>query len=135
MSTRTPSSKPGNGTLKSSGVSVWPTDTIERTILEQDIHVVDIHINKELDLLIVVLSTSDVLRVPLSTYTKLKKARAGELQNWQLIGNGYGVHWPDLDEHLSLKGFLRDAMMSEFLHQWRVLARVRTIREKARVAR
>jgi hypothetical protein len=99
-------------------VNIWPTDAIERTILERDIRIADIHTNKALDLLVVVLNTRDVLRVPLSAYARLAKASEKKLGKWRLLGNGYGVHWPELDEHLSLKGFLRDAMMSEFLHQW-----------------
>ena len=118
MSTKAHSSKPGKGTSPRSEVNVWPSDTIERTILEQDIRIADIHPNKELNLLVIVLNTRDVVRVPLSAYERLAKAGTKALSNWQLLGEGYGVHWPDLDEHLSLKGFLRDAMMSEFLHQW-----------------
>lgn len=118
MSTKAHSSKLGKSTSSRPEVNVWPTDTIERTILEQDIRIADMHPNKDLDLLLIVLNTRDVVRVPLSTYSLLTKASGKALENWELLGNGYGVHWPDLDEHLSLKGFLRDAMMSEFLHQW-----------------
>lgn len=118
MSTKARSSKPGKSTSAKTEVNIWPTDAIERTILERDIRIADIHPNKSLDLLVVVLNTRDVLRVPLSAYARLAKASGKKLGNWQLLGNGYGVHWPELDEHLSLKGFIRDAMMSEFLHQW-----------------
>lgn len=132
MSTKAHSSKPGKGTSDRSEVNVWPTDTIERTILEQDIRIAEILPNKELDLLVIVLNTRDVVRVPLSAYATLAKAGAKSLANWQLLGEGYGVHWPDLDEHLSLKGFLRDAMMSEFLHQWGRPKPTRTKRVKVR---
>lgn len=132
MSTRAHSSKPGKGTSRRSEVNVWPSDTIERTILEQDIRIAEIHPNKELDLLLIVLTTRDVLRLPLSAYSALTKATTKALENWQLLGEGYGIHWPDLDEHLSLKGFLRDAMMSEFLHQWDRPKPVRTKRVKVR---
>jgi hypothetical protein len=124
--------KPGKSTSDRSEINVWPSDTIERTILEQDIRIADIHPNKELDLLVIVLNTRDVVRVPLSAYARLAKAGPKALANWQLLGDGYGVYWPDLDEHLSLKGFLRDAMMSEFLHQW---ARPRISRSKRRKVR
>ena len=29
-----------------------------------------------------------------------------ERDNWELIGTGQGIHWPDLDEDLSIEGFL-----------------------------
>jgi len=32
----------------------------------------------------------------------------GQLKNYELISNGTGIHWPDIDEDLSLKGFLQD---------------------------
>jgi hypothetical protein len=133
MSTKAHSLKPGKSTSDRSEVNVWPSDTIERAILERDIRIADIHPNKELDLLVIVLNTRDVVRVPLSAYVRLAKAGTKALANWQLLGEGYGVHWPDLDEHLSLKGFLRDAMMSEFLHQWARPGIARTKRTKVRV--
>ena len=132
MSTRTRSSQAGTPTSVRSEVNVWPTDAIERTIIEQDIRVVDVHFNKALDLMMIVLNTRDVLRVPLSTYPALAKATEAQRGKWKMLGNGYGVHWPGIDEHLSLKGFLRDSMMSEFLHQWSVKGKVASIRRKSR---
>ena len=130
MSTRTSSSRLGNGTSANAEVNVWPTDAIERTIIANDIRVVDLHINKALDLLMVVLNTRDVLRIPLSTYPSLSKASATALVNWRTISTGYGVHWPVLDEHLSLKSFMRDAMMSEFMDQWKRPVKRSSVRKK-----
>lgn len=31
----------------------------------------------------------------------------GELENYELIGDGEGIHWPDIDEDLSVAGLLR----------------------------
>ncbi|MDQ3842652.1 MAG: DUF2442 domain-containing protein [Bacteroidota bacterium] len=45
--------------------------------------------------------------MPLSYYKVLKNAHAAVLQHYQLIANGAGIHWPELDEDLSLKGFLK----------------------------
>ena len=42
----------------------------------------------------------------------LKNASVKCLKNFRLVGSGVGIHWPDLDEDLSLKGFLK-----EFLSQ------------------
>ncbi|MEM7108865.1 MAG: DUF2442 domain-containing protein [Bacteroidota bacterium] len=40
----------------------------------------------------------------------LKKATQSQLNDYRLIGKGVGVHWPQLDEDLSLKGFLREEL-------------------------
>jgi hypothetical protein len=32
--------------------------------------------------------------------------------NWRIAGGGYGIHWPDLDEDLSIEGLLRGAQSS-----------------------
>jgi hypothetical protein len=29
-----------------------------------------------------------------------------ERQNWQLLGDGYAIEWPDLDEHIGIEGLL-----------------------------
>jgi hypothetical protein len=44
----------------------------------------------------------------ISSYKALKNADKSAFSNYELIGNGIGVHWPSLDEDLSLKGFLQD---------------------------
>lgn len=49
------------------------------------------------------------ITVPLAWYPKLLEAAPEELQNWRIAGAGYGIHWPDLDEDLSVEGLLRGA--------------------------
>jgi hypothetical protein len=36
----------------------------------------------------------------------LADATAGQRANWTLIGDGYGIHWPDVDEDISAEGML-----------------------------
>ena len=38
--------------------------------------------------------------VPLAWYPRLLHATDGERVNWRLLGDGYAVEWPDLDEHI-----------------------------------
>lgn len=109
---------------------MWPADAMERMILEQDLRIMDVLPNKALDLLVIVLNTRDVLRVPLSAYPALAKASADALNNWKIIGDGYGLHWVLLDEHLSLKGFMRDSLMNEFTRKWGRTAVARRKRKK-----
>jgi hypothetical protein len=42
-------------------------------------------------------------------FERLKNATREQLENYRLIGDGEGVHWPDLDEDVSIRGFMRYA--------------------------
>ena len=46
------------------------------------------------------------ITTPLEWYPRLVFATPDELQNFRLTGGGYGLHWPDLDADLSVKGML-----------------------------
>jgi hypothetical protein len=43
---------------------------------------------------------------PLDWYPRLKAGTLAERKHWELIGAGFGVHWPDLDEDISVEGLL-----------------------------
>ena len=58
------------------------------------------------DALIAELSDGRTISVPLCWYPRLVHGTPEERDNWELIGAGEGVHWPDLDEDLSIEGFL-----------------------------
>jgi hypothetical protein len=47
------------------------------------------------------------LLLPLVWYPKLLRATPEQRSNWRLLGHGTGVHWPDVDEDLSVAGMLR----------------------------
>src|SRR5438093_1846420 len=47
-----------------------------------------------------------VIRVPLAWSWRLSDATPAQRANWQLIGDGHGVHWPDVDEDISAAGML-----------------------------
>lgn len=49
------------------------------------------------------------IAVPLAWYPRLFDATPAQRGRWELAGGGYGVHWPDIDEDLSVEGFLRGA--------------------------
>lgn len=49
------------------------------------------------------------ISVPLAWYPRLLHASAAQRQNWELAGAGFGIHWPDVDEDLSVEGLLRGA--------------------------
>ena len=58
------------------------------------------------DTLSVELSDGRMLAVPLAWFPRLLHAAAAERDNWRLVGRGQGVHWPDLDEDISVEGLL-----------------------------
>ncbi len=47
-----------------------------------------------------------VISVPLAWSWRLSDATPAQRQNWELIGAGHGVHWPDVDEDISADGML-----------------------------
>lgn len=47
------------------------------------------------------------LTVPLAWFPRLLHANAEQRRNWRLVGDGHGIHWPDVDEDLSVSGLLR----------------------------
>ena len=58
------------------------------------------------DTLRVELSDGRTLSVPLPWYPRLLRATPEERNNWELIGKGQGIRWPDLDEDLSVEGLI-----------------------------
>jgi hypothetical protein len=44
--------------------------------------------------------------VPIAWYPRLSRATSQELNNLRIIGRGSGIHWEDLDEDLSIRGFI-----------------------------
>ena len=91
--------------------SVNKFDAIEKLIYEEGIRIDAIDLHPELDVMLIILNTKAVLRQKLSVYSRLKGAAKASLLQYELIGEGTGIHWPLLDEDLSLKGFLRDELL------------------------
>ena len=65
---------------------------------------VDVRVTEET--LSVDLSDGRTISVPLGWYPRLEHASAAERASWRLIGRGQGIHWPDIDEDISIKGLL-----------------------------
>ena len=58
------------------------------------------------DTLTVDLTDGRSISAPLAWYPRLLHGSPEEHSNWQFIGDGEGIHWPDLDEDLSVEGIL-----------------------------
>ncbi|MFL6826449.1 MAG: DUF2442 domain-containing protein [Bradyrhizobium sp.] len=46
------------------------------------------------------------ISVPLRWYPRLANATPAQRAKWELAGAGFGIHWPDVDEDLSVEGLL-----------------------------
>lgn len=50
-----------------------------------------------------VLADGREISAPLEWFPKLRDASKAERDDWRLIGNGIGVHWPSIDEDIAVK--------------------------------
>src|SRR5882672_7473926 len=56
--------------------------------------------------LLVDLSDGRTVTVPIQWYPRLAHGTVAERRRWRLIGRGEGIHWPDLDEDISVDDLL-----------------------------
>jgi hypothetical protein len=74
------------------------------------------------------LSDERTISIPLTGYPRLAEATPTERGNWRLIGRGEGVHWPDLDEDISVDAVVSGKRSGEApgsLQRWRSARRSR----------
>jgi len=91
------------------------TSTIEiRRASAQDVRVTE-------EALEVDLSDGRSVSAPLAWYPRLVHGSIEERAHWRLIGNGEGIHWPDLDEDVSVESILSgqpSAESARSLERW-----------------
>lgn len=68
-----------------------------------------IEVNVTDDRLLVVLADGRELAAPLAWFPRLAEATPDQRKNWRFIGRGQGIHWPDVDEDISIASLLRAA--------------------------
>jgi hypothetical protein len=90
--------------------SINKYDSIENLIYDENLRIEKIKFHLEHDEMLIILNTKAVLHQRLSSYKRLQNATKDQLNNYELIASGTGIHWNALDEDLSLKGFLRDEL-------------------------
>lgn len=56
--------------------------------------------------IVVELVDGRTITAPLIWFPKLSRAAEKQLANWELLGDGEGIHWPEVDEDLSVAGLL-----------------------------
>ena len=94
----------------------YQPDTLDQLIKNHSLRIEGLHFYPALDLMLIVLNNLKVMKRKLSEFEKLRTAKLSDLQAYEL--SRYGVHWPALDEDLSLKGFLQH----EIVHADQILA-------------
>jgi hypothetical protein len=63
--------------------------------------------------LVVELEDGRSMAIPLEWYPRLLHGTKEERQNYQLLGDGYAIEWPELDEHIGIEGLLAGRRSSE----------------------
>jgi hypothetical protein len=64
------------------------------------------------------LADGRTISVPLAWYPRLLHGTSAERNNWRLIGNGEGIHWPDLDEDISVGNLILGKPSGESQHSF-----------------
>lgn len=74
------------------------------TVLRADARITGIRVTDES--ITADLADGRTVSVPLAWSWRLSDATPDQRANWRLIGSGQGVHWPDVDEDISVRGML-----------------------------
>ena len=82
-------------------------DALENLIFNEGLKIKSVKFNSTFDRMFIHLNSNLVFNIPISLYARLKKSNKENLTNFKLIAGGSGIHWPELDEDLSLKGFIQ----------------------------
>ncbi|MGN8200201.1 DUF2442 domain-containing protein [Salinisphaera sp. RV14] len=64
--------------------------------------------------LVVSLNDGRVISVPLVWFPRLARAKPEQLSDFELLGEGEGIHWPGLDEDISVLGLLEGRKSVEY---------------------
>lgn len=88
-------------------------------IVEREVFVQSVGFTE--DSMVVYLDDGRSISVPLAWYPRLHSGSRKERGNYELIGDGEGIHWPSLDEDISVEGIIagrRSAESAESLRRW-----------------
>ena len=70
----------------------------------QEVRIKEIYVTK--DTITAHFVDGRTISVPLAWSWRLSEATPKQRLNWEIIGDGHGVHWPDIDEDISAEGML-----------------------------
>ena len=64
-------------------------------------------VNFDEDSLRIQLADGREISTPLAYFPRLLDATPEQRNKWKIIGGGYGIHWEELDEDISVRGLMR----------------------------
>ena len=76
------------------------------TLAEIELETLARSVRFEAERMVVTLTDEREISVPLAWYPRLVQATPAQRDNWRLIGDGEGIHWPEADEDLPVAGIL-----------------------------
>jgi len=79
-------------------------------IHEKGLRIHSVYFNTDLDMMLVILNNKKVIQRNISDFKLLKNATLQQLENYE--NEGVGIYWKDLDEDLSLRGFLVNELIA-----------------------
>lgn len=94
---------------------------------------VAIQVHVTADMLTVELSDGRTIGAPLAWYPRLSNGTSKERKSWRLIAGGLGIHWPDLDEDISVANLLAGQPSGESqtsLKKWLAARRAKKARSR-----
>lgn len=80
-------------------------------IFKDHLHIKTVYFQKQLDIMLLILSNGKVLKKPISSSEILFNATDEQLNNYMLLGSGAGIFWPDLNEDFDLDGYLQSELL------------------------
>ncbi|NIJ53400.1 DUF2442 domain-containing protein [Dyadobacter arcticus] len=80
------------------------TDDFDKIISSNNLRIKHFISFRDLDLAVFILNNRKIIQRPLSSYAILEKALEQELSHYHVSDSG--IHWPDLDADISLRGLL-----------------------------
>ncbi|MBS1491834.1 MAG: DUF2442 domain-containing protein [Bacteroidetes bacterium] len=79
-------------------------------IFEDGVRIIAAYFHKDMDVMLLLLNNRKIIERSINATEALAKASEKQLQNYSLSRTG--IHWPDLDEDLSLRSFLKEEMIN-----------------------
>jgi len=78
-----------------------------RTSALKESEIIAVNVSFDKDMMHVRLKDGREISVPLEWFPRLREATPRQRKNWRLIAKGVGIHWPDLDEDISVSALLK----------------------------
>ena len=75
------------------------------SVIEFDAKAIDVTVDASM--LRVTLADGRELAIPIEWSPRLRNATPEQRSNWRFIGTGQGIHWPEIDEDISIASLLR----------------------------